>query len=161
MDRNADESGKESSVKTHQHRARCAAAVAFFAVAALTIPVHGQSLQLRPGKYETTMERSAMGHTLPPLKNVECVTVEDVKNLKGFATRLAQADETCTISNYRESREKVTFTSICDEEGVRSTAHAELTLGSESFRLVVESKDDEGVEMTLTLTTRRIGACDG
>jgi hypothetical protein len=148
------------TMRPRRRYTRFAVAVTLVAAAAVSFAVRGQTVQLRPGKYETTMERSAMGHHLPPVKNVDCITAEDVKNLKDFATNLAGADDDCAISNYEESSNRVTFTAVCDDDDGRTTVNAELTMSTDSFRFVVDAKDDEGVESRLTISTRRLGACD-
>jgi hypothetical protein len=127
--------------------------------AAAIVPLRGQTVELRPGKYQTTLERSAMGHTLAPLKNEECVTADDVKALKDFAIRLAGADEECSISDYRETRGRVSFRSSCDHDDEQTVSQVELTHTADSFRMVVRSTFDEGESM-MTLTSRRTGSCD-
>ena len=60
------------------------------ATAAAALPLAAQSINLRPGRYETVAEMTLPNGTKTPIKNVECLTADDLKtSRRRFSRTLA------------------------------------------------------------------------
>ncbi|HSK09715.1 MAG TPA: DUF3617 family protein [Vicinamibacterales bacterium] len=129
------------------------------------LPVWGlaQALDLRPGLWEVSMERQVNGQRASPLQDSECLTAQDVKalgDLRKFVTSgsLLGIEDTCTISDYKASGTKVTFTAACRDGDERSTVHVEATVSAEAYRIVADIKGD-GLTSRLERSGRHVGSC--
>lgn len=133
------------------------------AVVAMTLLAAAQTVNLRPGKYETTAEMDMPGMKMPPLKDVQCITAEDLKDLSKAMIEKAMTDPeeaiNCKVSNYKVTGNKVTFDTTCEEDGMKITSTSELTYTRESYTGIMKSKDDKGRVTTIRTTAKRIGEC--
>ena len=97
------------------------------------------------------------GMKMPPQKQTDCITAED---LKDFSKAFQDPDvaESCKVSDYKVSGTKVTFNTECSEEGLRLTGAMEMTFTTESFAGLMTTKDDKGRVMTVKTTGKRMGS---
>jgi hypothetical protein len=131
----------------------------WFGVVAVTVSLAAQAVNLKPGRYEATVEMELAGSPtkMPPIKDTQCLTAEDLKDLSNF---LAGSDEPeqCKISDYRNVGNKVTFNATCAEDGRSYSMNVELMFSGESFTGLMKSTD-KGKEMTIRTVAKRIGDC--
>jgi uncharacterized protein DUF3617 len=125
---------------------------------ACTLTAFAQTVNLRPGKYETTAELDMPGMKMPPQKEVDCITSED---LKDFSKKLIDPEQAkgCKVSDYKVVGNKLTFNTDCKDDDVRVTSSMEMTFTPESFSGVMKSKDQAGRAMTIKTSAKRIGEC--
>lgn len=139
-------------------------ALILLAAATLPAPVLAQSLELRPGAWETRLERTVEGQAVPPLQDEECLTLEDLKafgGLRQFATSLALplGEEHCTISNYKVAGGRVTFTADCVDEGERTRVEADVTVASDAYTVATRVGSGGKGSATMKMTGTRKGEC--
>ncbi len=132
--------------------------LAVLGLVAFALPLFAQTVNLRPGKYEVTAEMDMPGMKMPPQKDVQCITAEDLKDLSKAMIDPEEA-KNCKVSNYKVSGNKVTFDTTCEEDGMKMTSTAELTYTRESYTGIMKSKDDKGRVITIRTTAKRIGEC--
>jgi hypothetical protein len=121
-------------------------------------PALGQSLNIKPGKYETTATMEMPGMKMAPQKNEECITAAD---LKDFSKKLVDPEmmQGCKISNYKIVGNKLTFDVSCKEDDLEMSGTTEMTFGPESFTNVVTMKDNKGRVTTIKGSAKRVGEC--
>ncbi len=141
-------------------------------VIALSVPVAGGQIAVRPGQYQFTIE---MNLALPkeaqkavldaagldkPQKRLDCIA-EEVKDAKGFVDFYApeMAEQNCKLSDVKTAGNKMTFTMTCVEDDVRMTGTSELTFGTDSFSVVSNMKDPQGGVSTVKTSAKRVGPC--
>jgi hypothetical protein len=129
-------------------------------------------IAIRPGQYEFTVDMKmdgipadapkavldAAGFTQQ--KKLECLTPEDVKG--GVANMLAREmgdAETCKQSDVKTTGNKLTFTLICVDDGVRTVINSEMVFVGDSFTGVATSKDNKGNAATVKTSAKRVGEC--
>lgn len=118
-----------------------------------------QTVILRPGQYEMTVEMNMPGGVkMDPLKQTDCITSDD---LKDFTKAFQEPDfaKSCKVSGYTATGSKVTFNTDCTEDGTRMTGKTEMNFTAESFTGQTTTKDAEGNVMTLKMSGKRIGEC--
>lgn len=127
-------------------------------VAACTLTAFAQTVNLRPGKYETTAEMDMPGMKMPPQKDVECITPED---LKDFSKKLIDPEQAagCKVSDYKVVGNKLTFNTDCKVDDVRVMSSMEMTFTPESFSGVMKSRAQAGPGTTIKMNAKRIGEC--
>lgn len=120
-----------------------------------------QTVDLRPGRYEATLEMVMMGEKMPPEKEVQCITREDLKDLtKMMSFSLGdEFDKMCKVSDYKGTGTKVTYTSICGEGADRLTTSVDLTFTPESFVGVMKSTGKGKTVVSSRMSAKRIGDC--
>jgi hypothetical protein len=113
-------------------------------------------IPLRVGQYEVIADMDFAGTKLSQ-KNTDCITADQ---LKDFSTAVMDADEqqSCKVSNYKVSGNKVTFNTTCEEEGLTMTS---MTFATESFTGAITSKDNQSRTTTIRTTAKRVGECKG
>jgi hypothetical protein len=122
-------------------------------------PAFAQTLTLRPGKYETTAEMDIPGGMkMPPHKDTQCITPED---LKDFSKAFGDPDfaKTCKVSDYKVSGNKVTFNTDCREDDLVMKGTTEMTFTAETFAGFMTMKDNKGRVTTIKTSAKRIGEC--
>lgn len=113
--------------------------------------------ELRPGLYEVTADMDLAG-TKMSQKNTDCISTDYRKQLsQAFAE--AGAIKTCKISDYKESPNKITFNTTCEEDGLKFASTTEMTFAAESFTGISRSKDSSGRTTTIKMAGKRIGEC--
>jgi hypothetical protein len=150
-------------------------AFALLIVAAGTLAALAQTVNLRPGQYEYTLDMDlgipAEGQKavldaagFQKQKKLECLTAADVKEMKTFAQSFAHpdlADMNCKISDTKSTGNTMTFTMACAEDDVRLTMRTEMTFGTDSFTTVTNVTDDKG-RVTAPggkMSAKRVGEC--
>lgn len=126
-------------------------------VAVLETAALAQTVNMRPGKYEVTMEMAVAEFPVAPQKDTDCVTARDLKNLPALFVR--DVEEQCKTSDVKLTDSTLTFNSTCDVEGVRYTSMFELTFAPESYSGVMRMKTQDENVMTVKLNAQRIGEC--
>jgi hypothetical protein len=127
-------------------------------VIAAGLPALAQTPVLRPGKYaiETTMEMPG-GQKMPPMKQEQCITAADLKDMSKGVMPKEMAD-TCKVSDYKATATKITFNAACNQGGVSSTMAFESTLTPDTQDTVIKAKSAMG-EMTIKMAGKRVGDC--
>ena len=128
-------------------------------VPTLVAAVAAQTVILRPGQYEMTVEMNMPGGVkMDPLKQTDCITRDD---LKDFSKAFQEPDfaKACKVSGYSATGNKVTFNTDCTEDGTRMTGKTEMNFTAESFNGQTTTKDGEGNVMTLKMSGKRVGEC--
>jgi hypothetical protein len=119
-------------------------------------------IPLRPGQYETTTDMDFAGTKMSD-KDTDCITAEDLKDLspKRLARLFAEEDEekACRILESKLSGNELTFSAVCDSDGLKTTATSQMTFGSDSWVGVTTMKDNKGRTTTWKATARRVGEC--
>jgi Protein of unknown function (DUF3617) len=121
--------------------------------------VVAQTVNLRPGQYEMTVELNMPGgQKMAPIKQTDCITADD---LKDFTKAFQDPDfaKTCKVSGYTATASKVTFNTDCTEDGQRMTGKTEMNFTSESFTGLTTTKDGDGNVITMKMSGKRIGEC--
>jgi hypothetical protein len=128
--------------------------VCVLAVSGLNIG-SAQAVDLRPGRYEVTMEMGPVGMTEPADKDVQCITSEDLKDLPKMALQ-GEFAELCKVNDYKASRSKLTFTAVCEGS---LTMKVDMTFAPESFTGVMTTLDKGRTVMTTKASAKRLGDC--
>lgn len=117
-----------------------------------------QSIRLRPGRYETLtvidMPNSPM--KLPPQKDVECITAEDLRDLS--KKLLDDGDQDCKVANHRQTADRLQFSAACVAGGQSYTVSMDVTFTPDSFSGQITS-DNKEYPMTASTSGKRIGDC--
>lgn len=113
--------------------------------------------RLRPGQYEMTTEMTSAGKTMPAMKAQECITADVLKDQTKLLMSAAD-DQNCKVSNLVQASDRMTFTFICIEDGVRFESTAEMTYGVDAYSGVVTTKTG-GEVFTTKMSGKRIGEC--
>jgi hypothetical protein len=118
-----------------------------------------QTIALLPGSYEATLEVGLPdGTKMPPHKDTQCITAEDLKDFsKSFGD--PEFARMCKVSQYKVSGNKVTFDVDCKDDGVRMTGSTQMIFTADSFMGVMTMKDERGRMTTTRTTAKRIGDC--
>lgn len=149
--------------------------IVFTLLAVGALAALAQTVNLRPGQYEYTLEMDlgipAEGQKavldaagFQKQKKLECLTAADVKDVKTFAQSFSHpdlADMNCKISDSKSTGNKMTFNMTCVEDDVRMTMRTEMTFGTDSFTTVTNVIDDKGRVTTAggKMSAKRIGEC--
>jgi hypothetical protein len=135
------------------------ALLGFIGTLAWSFAALAQTVNLRPGQYEMTAEITMpSGPPMPPQKQTDCITAEDLKDFsKAFQD--PEFAKACQVSDYKASGSKVTFLTECKEDGVRMTGKTEMTFTADSFTGLTTTKDDAGNVITMKASGKRIGDC--
>jgi Protein of unknown function (DUF3617) len=148
-------------------------AFTLLAVAAGTLTVVAQTVNLRPGQYEYTLEmdlgipaegQKAVldGAGFQKQKKLECLTAADVKDLKNLSAHPDLKELNCQMkSDPKWAGNKVTFMMTCAEDDLRMTMITDMTFGTDSFTTVTKVTDDKGrvTAMGGKMSARRVGEC--
>lgn len=117
-----------------------------------------QTVDLRPGRYAVTVEVEMPGMKMPPEKDVQCVTREDLKNLSRLAFD-EELEKTCKVFDYKATGSKMTFTATCGDSGEPLKMNVDMTLAPESFVGVMKATQQGRPVMTSRVSGKRIGDC--
>jgi ribosomal protein S13 len=162
----------EAVVAKQEHDMRSSIVFTLLAVAASTLAAFAQTVNLQPGQYEYTLEMNlgipeegqkavmdAAG--FDKQKKLECLTAEDVKDMKNIAQFFAREGEemNCKMTGVKTTGNKVTFNTTCEEDDVKVTSTTEMTFGTNSFTALTKGKDNEGRVTTIKASAKRIGEC--
>jgi Protein of unknown function (DUF3617) len=128
------------------------------ALVASALPLLAQTISLRPGNYETTMEMEMPGGMkVPPMKNTQCITAADLKDM---SKKLLEGEGTgCKVSEYKVVENRITFNAVCKEANATMTMAADMTFTTDTYTGIVKAKDDKGMSMTMKSAGKRIGDC--
>ena len=122
------------------------------------LPGVAQTVNMRPGKYETTAKIDLAGMKMEPQKQVECITADDLKDM---SKALLDPEFTagCKVTSSKVVGNKMTFDTDCQEDDLRMTGVTEMTFASESFSAIMTMKDNKGRVTKIETTAKRIGEC--
>ena len=123
------------------------------------LPLAAQSIALRPGSYEATMDMEMPGGAkMPPHKATQCITADD---LKDFSKAFGDPDfaKSCKVSDYKVAGSKLTFSMDCTMDGLRMKGTTEMTFTSDTFNGVTKTTDDKGRTMVMKTSAKRVGEC--
>ena len=122
--------------------------------------VAADTLQIRPGRWEATMEMVFPGGKPPagmpfaePMTSIDCITPEDLAKLK--APIALPEEEGCKVTNYKASGTQVAYAVQCTEMSmdVQMTVHS-----PDSFSGISRSHGkDPTQQMTMKFSGKRIG----
>jgi Protein of unknown function (DUF3617) len=140
------------------------------AVLAASTVIEGQ-VAIRPGEYEYTLEMS-MGDAkeagmavmdaagFQKNKRRDCITPAEAKGdvAEMFAREMSMGDA-CKMSNVKTAGNQMTFTTVCEEDGLRMTMTTEMTFAGDAFSGVTTTKDPEGRVTKMKMSAQRIGDC--
>jgi hypothetical protein len=116
-----------------------------------------QTLALRPGRYETTTSIEMPAMKMPPEKKVECITAEDLKDVKTFVdSELAQD---CKVSDAKAAGSELTFLAACDAGGAPLLMQMKMTFTADSFTGLMTATEKGKPVMTVRSAGKRIGEC--
>jgi hypothetical protein len=121
--------------------------------------VLGFALNLQPGKYETTSEILLPSSPVKPTPTTgtACITTKDVEGRWGQNLPSAPGS-TCTVSDYRQTGNKVTLTRTCTGQDT-ITQRGEVTFAGTSYSGFWEMTNSSGRSWTVRFTAKRIGDC--
>jgi hypothetical protein len=131
------------------------------AVASVTSAVAAwtQTVSVRPGRYETSVEMQMTGAPPMKMKNFDCLSAEEAGDLvKAMNQELAKQGQTCKLSNMKMSPGKVTYDATCQLEAGSATAASEMVYSTDTFSLAVTMKMPNGATMTMKSNGKWIGA---
>jgi hypothetical protein len=131
--------------------------LALLLIAACVTSAAGQTVSLRPGRYETVAEIDMAGTKMPSQKGIQCITDDDLTTLSKKLIE-QQFGEDCKVSDYKASGNKITFNTECKDEDAK-TMNVEMVFAAESFTLLIKSKDSSGQVMNIRSTAKRTGEC--
>jgi hypothetical protein len=130
-----------------------------FGVLVLAAALGAQAVNLRPGKYEMTMEFSMPDQPsmkMPPVKTQPCITHEDVANLStGKNLGVEGMGRDCKVTNFKVEADRATFTTTCST----GTWNAVMTFTGDGYTQEFTGKDNEKHSMMGKATAKRIGEC--
>ena len=150
-----------------------------FLVALLAPAAIEAQISVRPGQYEYSFEMdlgpgskealdtvfAAAGAGTQKQKVLQCVTAEDVKEMKDAEsivkvfTREIEADGDCKISDAKAVGNKLTYTATCVDGNSRMTMITEMTFSGDSLTATTKGTDYDGRPITSKLSAKRVGEC--
>jgi len=105
---------------------------------------------MRAGNWEATMQMQMPGMTMPAMKNVQCVTNEQ---LKDPAKALPSASPGCTMSDYKADGNKVTWKMACKD----MAGTGEITFKGDTYEGLMSVTSPH--EMAMKMSGKRVGDC--
>lgn len=133
-----------------------------------TIAAIATQIQLQPGEYEVALEIDSTvsrgAHYEAGFykeKRLVCFTADELKGPTEIAKLFAsEADEAnCKMSDLKTTGNKTTFTTTCQDRGVRTAYNTEMTFGPDLIAILTEVRDDKGAANTIRITAKRVGEC--
>jgi Protein of unknown function (DUF3617) len=147
-----------------------ASRIAWLAAAAASI-AYAQTLNLRPGLYEFTsiadvqlppdvaarMPPQALARMQQPHVSQHCITQTDLDHVSRQLSQGRGGDEasSCKVTEHSIVGNQVTFTSQCP----RGTAHFEGSFAADSFQGTMVSSGEQGRNVTVKISAKRVGDC--
>jgi hypothetical protein len=132
-------------------------------------------IAIRPGQYEYTIDmkigvpKDATKAVLDAAgfdqqqKRLDCVTPDQARQAKEdiakFIVQEMQASDSCTLSDSKITGNTLTFTTSCNEDGLRMTMTTQMTFGVDAFSGLTQGKDNEGRITTMKMSAKRVGDC--
>lgn len=123
-------------------------------LSALVVPASSfAASNMREGYWEmtTTMSMPNMPMQMPPTQMKHCFTKEDVKDRK----KAIAGNDTCTVTDLKETGNKVTWKMKCPDAGESS---GETVFNGDSFETKMKMQA-EGQDMSMNVKARRLGDC--
>ena len=133
--------------------------VVVFAVAVTASSVTAQKSPMRPGRWEVTMQMEMPGLpvAMPPMKNVRCVTQQEIDSPnKGLPSGSKNPNE-CKVSDYKESGNTITWTMACTGQQPM-TGTGELKFAGDSYDGLVKMTMEQQ-QMSMKISGKRLGDC--
>lgn len=135
-------------------RVRTVVIVGFIAAG---LPALAQTPVLKPGKYAQTVDMEMGGQKMPPVKQEQCITAADLKDMsKGMMPK--EMTDACKVSDYKSGANKISFTATCNQGGMTSTSAFEMSFTADTYDGFIKSKSQMG-EMTMKMSAKRVGDC--
>ena len=108
----------------------------------------------------TKTEMAGMPYAMPETTITICMPKKDQQDPR----HMTQQDDSCKVTNIKQSGSKTTWKMRCNKEGQKMTGNGEITHGKGSYHGKTHMRgttDGEKFEMTATYRGKRIGkACD-
>ena len=131
-------------------------------------PALAENISLEPGKWESTttmsMEMTMNGQTMSmpigPRSATRCVTPEDAT----FDPDNVM-DENCTMTEYEQSGNTISFSIACTQDGMTMTGDMEMTLSDDrkstsgSMTMIGSHPQVGQVNITGDVSGQHVGAC--
>ena len=127
------------------------------ATAAITVPLVAQGINLRPGRYETLVEMTLPNGTRIPVKNSECLTAADLKDVA--KTFLDDLGDGCQLSNLKNDGKQMTFTASCKRGEEAVTMATEMSFTGDAYSAAIKHKSSKGEAMDIRMSGKRVGDC--
>ncbi|HVL57597.1 MAG TPA: DUF3617 family protein [Burkholderiaceae bacterium] len=116
----------------------------------------------KPGLWEYSVEMQMPGMRLPVQSMRNCLTEKDLAERKQFA---ADPKAKCTMANFKQTGDQVSYEMVCDTDAGKMTISATGTVTAENMQLDTKMKMTGGQmqmpEMSQRITGRRVGECKG
>jgi hypothetical protein len=114
---------------------------------------------MREGQWEVTMqmEMPGMPMQMPPMKNMQCVTKEQLKD-PGNALPKGPDSKDCKVSDYKNEGNKVTWKMACTGSQ-KMTGSGELVFNGDSYDGAITMTMDPQGQMKMKLSGKRVGDC--
>ena len=114
---------------------------------------------MREGNWEVTMKMSMPGMTteLPPMKQVQCVTAEMIKDPMASVPKGPGGGD-CKVSDYKFTANTATYTMVCTKPAPMTAVGEMKYSGTDAYTgtLVVDSG---GQKMSMAYDAKRLGDC--
>ncbi len=94
---------------------------------------------------------------MPPEKEVQCITAEDLKDVKTFIDSELAKD--CKVSESKVTGSEMTFTAACNAGGSPLLMSVKMTFAAESFTGLMTATEKGKPVMTVRSSGKRIGDC--
>src|SRR5579863_2330315 len=143
---------------------------AWLAAATASI-AYAQTLNLRPGLYEFTstadvqlppdvaakMPPQALAMMQQPRVTQHCITQTDLDHVSQQLSQGHGGDDAsrCKVTDHKIVGDQVTFTRECPS----GTAHFEGSFAADSFQGTIVSTGEQGRNITVKMSARRVGDC--
>lgn len=125
--------------------------------AVLALPAWG--LDLQPGKYKisTKVNMPGMSGGMPSQTMTQCLTEQEpVPNASADA-------KGCKIKNMQTRSNTVTYTIVCDQQGMKMESTGRITYSGDLFEGTTQTKmgpEAGGMTITTNIKGQRIGDCN-
>jgi hypothetical protein len=126
--------------------------------AIVVLPLAAQSLNLRPGKYETKtyVRMPGIPPDAPPRVDATCVTPDQVTDVSKIAhARDALQTDQCKVSDTKAEGNTVSITMTCPN----LTTISDYTFDGDSFSAFSRKKGAAKADWMMKVTAKRVGEC--
>jgi hypothetical protein len=115
-------------------------------------------MSLEPGEYELKSEIRVPGSAQAMNTTAkDCLSPTEARNFQDVMIERAEA-ESCKVSNLQMAADRITFDTVCEIGGSRTTASSDLTFGRDWYTAVVTTELNGDVT-TSRVSAKRVAAC--
>jgi Protein of unknown function (DUF3617) len=132
--------------------------VVALAVAVTAVSVTAQNSPMRAGRWEVTiqMEMPNMPVAMPAMKNVRCVTQQEIDSPNKGLPSGSKNPNDCKVSDYKVSGNTVTWAMACT--GPTMTGTGELRFTGDAYEGAMKMMMEQQ-QMTMKMSGKRLGDC--